>query len=250
MRDVVGRVRLIHAIDSLSACRQIQSRSEEPVACLLQVNVAGEDTKAGVEPRATSTRFLAEVEALDRVVFHGLMTMPPLTDDPEAARPWFAALRELRDELAPRWPGRHDFRELSMGTSQDYQAAAAGGRDHRPGRQRALPVGSGAWRSSTWQPASSAASWTSTTAGMPGCSGSAADRRRAHRRHRVRAGGGQRAWPYHYHHGVEEWLLVIDGSADGRRRTARDSWRLATWCASPAAARRARGARTAAYDTA
>jgi uncharacterized pyridoxal phosphate-containing UPF0001 family protein len=52
------------------------------------------------------------------------MTMPPLTEDPEAARPWFAALRELRDELVPRWAGRHDFRELSMGTSQDFGVAA------------------------------------------------------------------------------------------------------------------------------
>jgi uncharacterized pyridoxal phosphate-containing UPF0001 family protein len=50
-----------------------------------------------------------------------------LVDDPNDARPWFAALRELRDRLAPAWQGRHEFRELSMGTSQDYEAAAAEG---------------------------------------------------------------------------------------------------------------------------
>jgi PLP dependent protein len=71
--------------------------------------------------------FLDEVAALERVRFRGLMTMPPLVDDPNAARPWFAALRELRDRLAPAWQGRHEFRELSMGTSQDYEAAAAEG---------------------------------------------------------------------------------------------------------------------------
>ena len=55
------------------------------------------------------------------------MTMPPLAEDPEGARPWFAALRELRDRLAPKWEGRHEFRHLSMGTSQDYAVAAAEG---------------------------------------------------------------------------------------------------------------------------
>jgi pyridoxal phosphate enzyme (YggS family) len=126
VREIVGRVRLIHAVDSLSACSQIESRAEEPVACLLQVNVAGEDTKAGVG-RGEVDAFLAEVEPLANVVFHGLMTMPPFAEDPESARPWFAALRELRDQLQPRWSGRHDFRQLSMGTSQDYQVAAQEG---------------------------------------------------------------------------------------------------------------------------
>jgi pyridoxal phosphate enzyme (YggS family) len=126
VREIVGRVRLIHAVDSLSACSQIESRAEEPVACLLQVNVAAEDTKAGVG-RDEVDAFLSEVEPLGNVVFHGLMTMPPFAEDPESARPWFAALRELRDQLQPRWSGRHDFRQLSMGTSQDYQVAAQEG---------------------------------------------------------------------------------------------------------------------------
>jgi PLP dependent protein len=126
VRDIVGRVRLIHAIDSLSACRRIDDLSDAPVACLLQVNVAGEESKSGVATGQVDG-FLDELSALDRVVFHGLMTMPPLTDAPDDARPWFAALRELRDRLAPSWEGRHDFRELSMGTSQDYRAAAAEG---------------------------------------------------------------------------------------------------------------------------
>jgi pyridoxal phosphate enzyme (YggS family) len=126
VRDVIGRVRLIHAIDSLSACRRMQDQDEFPVDCLLQVNVAGEDTKAGVGLEQVDG-FLDDVAALERVRFQGLMTMPPLVDDPNDARPWFAALRELRDRLAPAWQGRHNFLELSMGTSQDYEAAAAEG---------------------------------------------------------------------------------------------------------------------------
>ena len=126
VRDVVGRVRLIHAIDSLSACRRMQEQAEVTVDCLLQVNVAGEDTKAGVGLTDVDG-FLNDVAELERVQFRGLMTMPPLVDDPNDARPWFAALRELRDRLAPAWEGRHSFLELSMGTSQDYEAAAAEG---------------------------------------------------------------------------------------------------------------------------
>jgi PLP dependent protein len=126
VREVVGRVRLIHAIDSLSACRRMQDQADDPVDCLLQVNVAGEDTKAGVG-LGNVDGFLDEVSPLDAVRFRGLMTMPPLVGDPNDARPWFAALRELRDRLAPAWQGRHDFLELSMGTSQDYEAAAAEG---------------------------------------------------------------------------------------------------------------------------
>jgi hypothetical protein len=137
VRDIAGRVRLIHSIDSLSACRRLQDQKTDEFPlfiyggarsgnCLLQVNVAGEASKAGV-PVEEVDRFLEEVSPLDAVRFRGLMTMPPLADDPNDARPWFAALRELRDRLAPDWQGRHDFRELSMGTSQDYQAAAAEG---------------------------------------------------------------------------------------------------------------------------
>ncbi len=126
VRDIAGRVRLIHAIDSLSACRRMQDQAEVPVDCLLQVNVAGEESKSGV-PLDEVDRFLEDVSPLDAVRFRGLMTMPPLADDPNDARPWFAALRELRDRLAPAWQGRHEFRELSMGTSQDYEAAAAEG---------------------------------------------------------------------------------------------------------------------------
>jgi hypothetical protein len=126
VRDLIGRVRLIHALDSLSACSQIEARASEPVDCLLQVNVAGEDTKSGV-PVAEVDAFLGDVEPLGRVRLCGLMTMPPLAEDPEEARPWFAALRELRDRLAPEWEGRHDFGHLSMGTSQDYAVAAAEG---------------------------------------------------------------------------------------------------------------------------
>jgi hypothetical protein len=127
VRDIIGRVRLIHAVDSLSACEQIEKRREgATVDCLLQVNVASEDTKSGVEPGDVEA-FLEGVTPLSGVRFRGLMTMPPAVSDPEQARPWFVALRELRDRLAPAWAGRHELTHLSMGTSQDYAVAAQEG---------------------------------------------------------------------------------------------------------------------------
>jgi PLP dependent protein len=128
VRDLVGRVRLIHAVDSRSACEQLESRREPgaTIDCLLQVNVAGEDTKAGVAP-AEVNAFLEAVAPLAGVRFRGLMTMPPAVADPELARPWFSALREVRDRLAPEWAGRHEFTHLSMGTSQDFAVAAQEG---------------------------------------------------------------------------------------------------------------------------
>jgi uncharacterized pyridoxal phosphate-containing UPF0001 family protein len=91
---------------------------------LLQVNLAGEGQKAGAA--ADEARRLAqEVRELDSLALRGLMLLPPMVDDPEQARPWFAALRELRDslerELGVRLP------HLSMGMTGDYRQAIAEG---------------------------------------------------------------------------------------------------------------------------
>jgi PLP dependent protein len=105
---VVNRIcELVHSLDSESAARKLT------VPALLEVNLAGESSKAGIEPEELP-RFLDLYEEV-----RGLMTMPPETADPEASRPYFRRLRELADE--------HGLRELSMGTSQDYRVAAEEG---------------------------------------------------------------------------------------------------------------------------
>lgn len=123
-KDVLPRVRLVHSVESDSVVERIQSLADKPVRVLLEVNVADEESKYGVPPH-DAERFIDR--AGDKVVFAGLMTMPPYTEDPEAARPHFARLRELRDRLAAQWEGRHDFRTLSMGTTQDYVVAVQEG---------------------------------------------------------------------------------------------------------------------------
>jgi pyridoxal phosphate enzyme (YggS family) len=95
---------LVHSLDSESAATRLE------IPALIQVNLAGEDTKAGVDPEELG-RFVASYPQV-----RGLSTMPPLTDDPEASRPYFRRLRELAEA--------HGLAELSMGTSQDYRVAS------------------------------------------------------------------------------------------------------------------------------
>lgn len=125
-RDVVGRVRLVHAVESLSAAQQLDRRAEHDVACLIEVDVAGEAQKAGV-PLTELDAFLEACAPLPRLQVEGLMTMPPLAVDPETSRPHFAALRELAARLDERWAGRFRFGRLSMGTSQDFAVAVEEG---------------------------------------------------------------------------------------------------------------------------
>jgi uncharacterized pyridoxal phosphate-containing UPF0001 family protein len=98
-------------ISSVSAAKRLTAPA------LVEVNLSGEDTKSGVLKDQLAS-FLDEARGLGAEV-RGLMTMPPLADDPEASRPYFRELRELAQE--------HSLTELSMGTSQDYRVAAEEG---------------------------------------------------------------------------------------------------------------------------
>ena len=98
---------LVHSLDSESAARRLT------VPALVEVNLSGEPTKSGVPPEE-----LGAMLGLYGNV-RGLMTMPPLADDPEASRPYFRRLRALAE--------RHGLTDLSMGTSQDYRVAVEEG---------------------------------------------------------------------------------------------------------------------------
>ena len=98
---------LCHSLASESAAKRLA------IPALVEVNLSGESSKSGVAPDELP-RFL---ELYDDV--RGLMTMPPLSDDPETSRPYFRRLRELAET--------HGLRELSMGTSQDYRVAVEEG---------------------------------------------------------------------------------------------------------------------------
>jgi uncharacterized pyridoxal phosphate-containing UPF0001 family protein len=117
VREIVPCVRLIHSVASESALRAIERHLPQARAglqILIEVNIAREQEKAGVAPDR-----LGEFIERSPVPVAGLMTMPPLADDPEQSRPWFARLRELA--------GEHGLEHLSMGTSQDYVVAVEEG---------------------------------------------------------------------------------------------------------------------------
>jgi pyridoxal phosphate enzyme (YggS family) len=118
---------LIHAVDRLKLARALEAaaaRLGKVQDILIQVNQGGEATKSGVAPDAAPD-LLQEVARLHHLRVLGLMTMPPWFPDPEAVRPYFRALRELRDRL--RDLSGLPLPELSMGMSGDYEVAVAEG---------------------------------------------------------------------------------------------------------------------------
>jgi PLP dependent protein len=125
-RQVVPLARLIHSVESLELVGEIQARAESPVDVLLEVNISGEASKYGILPADAAT-FLERSAPFRAVRFIGLMTMAPLTPDPEQVRPVFRRMKELRDELAPVFASRYALTELSMGMSNDYEVAVEEG---------------------------------------------------------------------------------------------------------------------------
>jgi pyridoxal phosphate enzyme (YggS family) len=116
---------LIHSVDRLALGVELSRRARRPVAVLVQVNVAGEPQKFGVAP-ADAEALVRALADLPGVQVVGLMTIAPVSDDPQAVRPVFARLRELRDDLVRRGaaPG---LVHLSMGMSQDFDVAVEEG---------------------------------------------------------------------------------------------------------------------------
>jgi hypothetical protein len=125
-RLVVPLVSLIHSVSTMSVVHEIEARAANAAKVLLEVNIAGEESKSGITPAAADA-FLEEAAACGKARFCGLMCMPPLSDDAETARPYFAQTRELAERLSSKWQGTYTFEQLSMGTSADYEAAAQEG---------------------------------------------------------------------------------------------------------------------------
>jgi PLP dependent protein len=116
---------LIHSVDSLRLLQALESeavRQDRHVRVLLEVNTSGESQKHGFSP-GDIPGVLAQLQDLERVHVHGLMTMAALADDPEASRPTFAALRHLRDRHRGACRPPHELRELSMGMTNDFEVA-------------------------------------------------------------------------------------------------------------------------------
>lgn len=117
----------VDSIDSLRLAQKLNSAAQElgkRLAVLIEINVGGEAAKSGLAPGATELEeILRSAVDLEYLEFRGLMTVPPFTEDPEQARPYFRKLRELRDQIAAcQWPGT-GTNVLSMGMSHDFEVA-------------------------------------------------------------------------------------------------------------------------------
>ncbi len=113
---------LIHSVDSIKLARELDRRAAAEgrvIDCLIEVNCSQEESKFGIRKEET-LELANEIKGLSNLFLKGLMTMPPYFDDPELARPYFIALRRLKEEIE-----RNDIPlpELSMGMSVDFEVA-------------------------------------------------------------------------------------------------------------------------------
>jgi len=124
-----GRIYLIHSLDRLSLAEALQARGEK-TGCvfrvLVQVNVSGESTKAGVDPE-NLIDFLLTLSKMGNINVKGLMTIAPYTDEPEEVRHIFRKLKKLSVDIAGERIENISMEELSMGMSGDYAIAVEEG---------------------------------------------------------------------------------------------------------------------------
>ncbi len=121
---------LFYAIDSLDSAKLAErlntaaGKVGKTLNVLMEINVGGEAAKSGLAPDSLELeRILAGAPTWKHLRIRGLMTVPPFTEDPEGARPYFRQLRELRDRLAARHLPAIEFGALSMGMSHDFEVA-------------------------------------------------------------------------------------------------------------------------------
>ena len=135
---------VIHSVDSLPLIEELERqaakhtsgfrlqaasrRREGPVKVLIQVNISGELTKSGCKPEEAAILVRAVLQA-QHLRFSGYMTIPPIAEDPEASRPFFRQLRQLRDQVAHSCSLQPVACSLSMGMSQDFEIAIEEGAD-------------------------------------------------------------------------------------------------------------------------
>lgn len=125
VRQVVGRVELIHSLDNLRLAAAIQREAEkQDVICrvLLEVNIAGEESKYGLTAQQAEP-FAREMAKFDRIRVCGLMTVAPFTENPEENRKYFRQIRQLAVDIRDKNIDNIDMGILSMGMTGDYEVA-------------------------------------------------------------------------------------------------------------------------------
>lgn len=120
--DSVDSLRLAHKVN------QAAQQNGKRLPMLIEINVGGESNKSGLAADSPELEeFLRQIPSLEHLEVRGLMTIPPFTEDPQGARPYFRKLRELRDSIAARKLPKIQMDVISMGMSHDYEIAVEEG---------------------------------------------------------------------------------------------------------------------------
>ena len=126
----VKAAEIFHGVDSVDSLKLAEKLNDaarsagKKLRVLLEVNVGGEAAKSGIDPESAELEhLLAEAHRLENLEVRGLMTIPPYTEDPQRARPYFQKLRDLRERLLQRSFAAVSLNELSMGMSHDFEVA-------------------------------------------------------------------------------------------------------------------------------
>ncbi len=122
VKSIVNEIDFLHSLDNLKLAAEIQKRAINPLKCFVEVNVSGEDSKQGIAP-GDLMDFIDGLAAYDKITVVGLMTMAPAAATTAQQHELFAKLRKLRDEIQNRELSWAPCTELSMGMTNDYQAA-------------------------------------------------------------------------------------------------------------------------------
>ena len=117
----------VDSVDSLKLAEKLNVAAQKigkKLAVLIELNLGGEEAKSGIAPdKPELEQILEAAPQLEHLAIHGLMTIPPISEDPQQARPYFRKLRELRDKIGARKLPGINMDTLSMGMSHDFEVA-------------------------------------------------------------------------------------------------------------------------------
>lgn len=129
VKTMINTIDYLHSLDRLSLAKEIQKRADATVRCFVQVNVSGEDSKAGFKPEEVKDA-LEALAAYDKIQVVGLMTMAPYDASEEALHTYFSKLKSLQVDMANLNLAHAPCLEVSMGMSQDFAIAIEEGATH------------------------------------------------------------------------------------------------------------------------
>ncbi len=129
VKDIINKIDYIHSLDRKSLAKEINKRTDKPVACFVQVNVSGEESKHGLQPEDVES-FIEVLQNYPNIRVVGLMTMAPHVEDENILRNVFRTLHKLKSNIQEKGWEHAPCPYLSMGMSNDYQIAIEEGATH------------------------------------------------------------------------------------------------------------------------